>query len=89
MSSGLHSHRILIADVQVHYLSGPICCCDEEGLPAKPGDILTVEILNLGPLPGDEWGFGGVFDRDNGGGFLTEHFPDAAMKFCFGAPSQA
>lgn len=64
--------------VQVHYLSGPIRCCDEKGLPAKPGDILTVEILNLGPLPGDEWGFGGVFDRDNGGGFLTDHFPDAS-----------
>lgn len=27
---------------------------------------------------GDEWGFTGVFDRDNGGGFLTEHFPGAA-----------
>ena len=28
--------------------------------------------------PGDEWGFTGLFDRDNGGGFLTEHFPGAA-----------
>ncbi|KAK9826566.1 hypothetical protein WJX74_003229 [Apatococcus lobatus] len=63
---------------QVHYLSGPIRCCDERGVPAKPGDILTVEILNLGPLAGDEWGFCGVFDRDNGGGFLTDHFPDAS-----------
>jgi len=27
---------------------------------------------------GDEWGFTGIFDRDNGGGFLTEHFPGAA-----------
>lgn len=64
--------------LQVHYLSGPIRCNDDKGVPAQPGDILTVEILNLGPLPGDEWGFGGVFDRDNGGGFLTDHFPDAS-----------
>ena len=26
-----------------------------------------VEILNLGPLEGDEWGFTGTFDRENGG----------------------
>ena len=32
----------------------------------------------LGPLPGDEWGFTGTFDRDNGGGFLTDHFPAAS-----------
>lgn len=36
-----------------------------------------VELCNLGPLPGDEWGFTGTFDRDNGGGFLTDHFPQA------------
>lgn len=42
-----------------------------------PGDLLVVEILNLGPLPGDEWGFTGIFDRENGGGFLTDHFPKA------------
>lgn len=34
--------------------------------------------LQLGPLPGDEWGFTGTFDRDNGGGFLTDHFPTAS-----------
>lgn len=26
-----------------------------------------VELCNLGPLPGDEWGFTGTFDRENGG----------------------
>jgi formamidase len=38
---------------------------------------LMVELCNLGPLPGDEWGFTGTFDRENGGGFLTDHFPAA------------
>jgi len=36
-----------------------------------------VEFLNLGPLDDDEWGFTGSFDRDNGGGFLTDHYPRA------------
>lgn len=62
---------------QVHYLSGPIRVHDQEDNPALPGDILVVEICNLGALPGDEWGFTGTFDRDNGGGFLTDHFPEA------------
>eukprot|EP00898_Chlorokybus_atmophyticus_P003375 jgi/Chlat1/4038/Chrsp26S04090 len=62
---------------RVHYLSGPIRVTDSEGVPAQPGDLLKVEICNLGPLPGDEWGFTGTFDRDNGGGFLTDHFPSA------------
>ncbi|KAK9823995.1 hypothetical protein WJX72_006864 [[Myrmecia] bisecta] len=62
---------------QVHYLSGPIKVSDKDGVAAKPGDLLVVEICNLGALPGDEWGFTGTFDRDNGGGFLTDHFPEA------------
>lgn len=53
---------------QVHYLSGPIAVET-----AQPGDLLKVEILNLGPLKGDEWGFCGTFHKDNGGGFLTDH----------------
>jgi len=57
---------------QVHYLSGPI-----EIPTAEPGDLLKVEFLNLGPLDDDEWGFTGSFDRDNGGGFLTDHYPRA------------
>ena len=59
---------------QVHYLSGPI------RIPtAVPGDLLKVEFLNLGPLDGDEWGFTGTFHKDNGGGFLTDHYPEAAL----------
>ncbi len=57
----------------VHVLSGPI-----EVKGAKPGDILVVDILDIGCLPGDEWGFTGIFARNNGGGFLTDHYPDAA-----------
>ncbi|KAL9269347.1 Formamidase-like protein [Drosera capensis] len=62
----------------IHYLSGPITVVDLEGIPAKPGDLLVVEICNLGPLPGSEWGFTASFDRGNGGSFLTDHFPYAA-----------
>lgn len=61
----------------VHVLSGPIRV---EG--AEPGDILVVDLLDIGALPGDEWGFTGIFSRDNGGGFLTDHFPQAA-KACW------
>jgi formamidase len=57
----------------VHVLSGPIRV---EG--AEPGDILVVDLLDVGTLPGDEWGFTGIFDRENGGGFLTEHYPKPA-----------
>ena len=64
-----------------HMLSGPIAI---EG--AEPGDLLAVEILDLGPCqppqeygdaPGQGWGYTGIFARDNGGGFLTEHYPDS------------
>ncbi|KAL2906420.1 Formamidase [Bienertia sinuspersici] len=68
---------------QVHYLSGPIKVLDEEGVPAQPGDLLAVEICNLGPLPGDEWGYTATFDRENGGGFLTDHFPCATKAIWF------
>src|SRR5919205_857174 len=63
----------------VHPLSGPISV---EG--AEPGDLLVVDVLELGPVPqesgpvaGQGWGYTGIFARDNGGGFLTDHFPDA------------
>lgn len=62
---------------QVHYLSGPI---EVEG--AEVGDLLKVEFLNLGALDGDEWGFTGSFAKENGGGFLTDHFP-CASKACW------
>lgn len=62
-----------------HMLSGPI---GVEG--AEPGDLLVVDILELGPVPqevgeapGQGWGYTGVFAKANGGGFLTDYFPDA------------
>ena len=61
----------------MHNLSGPFRVEDKEGKPALPGDLLVVEICDLGPLTGYEWGFTGIFDRENGGGFLTDHFPEA------------
>jgi formamidase len=57
----------------VHVLSGPIWVNG-----AQPGDILVVDLLDIGALQGDEWGFTGIFDRGNGGGFLTDHYPKAA-----------
>jgi formamidase len=59
---------------QVHYLAGPIFV---EG--AEPGDLLVVDICDIGMLPGPEgqYGFTGVFAKENGGGFLVDHFPDA------------
>ncbi len=64
----------------VHKLSGPFAV---EG--AKPGDLLVVDILDVGPIPqedsgplaGQGWGYTGIFSRNNGGGFLTDQFPDA------------
>jgi formamidase len=64
----------------VHALSGPFAV---EG--AAPGDLLIVDILDLGPVPGEDsgplagqgWGYTGIFPTGNGGGFLTEQFPDA------------
>jgi len=55
-----------------HHLSGPF-----EVKGAEPGDILVIDILDLGPFPDNEWGFTGIFELDNGGGFLTDHFPEA------------
>lgn len=60
---------------QVHYLSGPIAVEN-----AEVGDLLKVELLNLGTL--EDWGFTGTFHKDNGGGFLTDHYPEAT-KACW------
>jgi formamidase len=59
---------------QNHVLSGPI---QVNG--AEPGDVLVVDILNMGPFSGadTEWGYTGLFSRQNGGGFLTDLYPDA------------
>jgi formamidase len=62
---------------KVHYLSGPI---GVHG--AEPGDLLVVDILDVGVLPDSQWGFTGIFAKENGGGFLTEHYP-AARKACW------
>ncbi|MYV97653.1 formamidase [Streptomyces sp. SID3343] len=68
----------------VHQLSGPI---GVEG--ARPGDLLIVDILDVGAVPQDDtfavtgpvagqgWGYTGLFAKENGGGFLTDHFPGA------------
>lgn len=55
-----------------HHLFGPI---EVEG--AEPGDILVVEVCDIGPFRGNEWGYTGIFDTNNGGGFLTDVYPDA------------
>ncbi|RAL24249.1 formamidase [Thermoflavimicrobium daqui] len=60
---------------RVHVLSGPFWING-----AEPGDLLVVDILDIGALPGAEWGFNGIFARENGGGFLTEHYPEAAKS---------
>jgi formamidase len=62
---------------QVHYLSGPI---GVEG--AEPGDLMVVDILDVGVLKESDWGFTGLFAKENGGGFLTEHYPEA-RKACW------
>ena len=64
----------------VHKLSGPFAV---EG--ATPGDLLILDILDVGPIPqedsgplaGQGWGYTGIFAKNNGGAFLTEQFPDA------------
>ena len=67
---------------RAHMLSGPI---GVEG--AEPGDLLVVDILDLGPVqapqefgdaPGQGWGYTGIFARENGGGFLTDWYPESA-----------
>jgi len=57
---------------QVHFLSGPIGVAG-----AEPGDLLVVDFLDIGAFPASQWGFNGFFSKQNGGGFLTEHFPEA------------
>ncbi|EAU33475.1 formamidase [Aspergillus terreus NIH2624] len=58
---------------QIHYLSGPF---DIET--AEPGDVLLVEIQDVQPFEDQPWGFTGVFEPQNGGGFLDEIYPKAA-----------
>lgn len=58
---------------KIHYLTGPF---EIEG--AQPGDVLLVEIMDVQPFPDQPWGFTGIFDKNNGGGFLDEIYPSAA-----------
>ena len=62
---------------KVHYLSGPI---GVHG--AEPGDLLVVDILDVGVLKSSQWGFTGIFAKENGGGFLVDHYPEA-RKACW------
>src|SRR5215218_5881434 len=57
-----------------HVLSGPIHING-----AEPGDLLVVDILDIGPPtgPGNQWGYTGIFSKQNGGGFLTDVYPEA------------
>ncbi|MCT1463754.1 formamidase [Corynebacterium sanguinis] len=64
-----------------HQLSGPFRI---EG--AKPGDLLVVDLIDVGPLSesdnpgelaGEGWGYTGIFASKHGGGFLHEFMPDA------------
>ncbi|MBH3330466.1 acetamidase/formamidase family protein [Pseudomonas oryzihabitans] len=56
----------------VHYLSGPV---GVKG--AEPGDLLVVDLLDIGAKAESQWGFNGFFSKQNGGGFLTDYFPSA------------
>ncbi|KAK0714360.1 Acetamidase/Formamidase [Apiosordaria backusii] len=58
---------------RVHYLSGPFAVTN-----AEPGDVLLVEIMDVQPFEDQPWGFTGIFDKSNGGGFLDELYPSAA-----------
>ncbi len=57
---------------KVHYLTGPI---GVKG--AEPGDLLVVDILDIGAFEDEQWGFNGMFAFENGGGFLTDLYPEA------------
>lgn len=59
---------------KIHYLTGPF-----EVETAEPGDVLVVEIQDVQPFQEQPWGFTGVFDKNNGGGFLDEIYPNALV----------
>jgi formamidase len=44
---------------------------------AEPGDLLVVDLLDIGAKSDSLWGFNGFFSKKNGGGFLTDHYPEA------------
>lgn len=60
---------------RVHVLSGPVYVNGVE-----PGDLLVVDILDIGTFSAHEWGFNGIFAKENGGSFLVDHYPKAAKS---------
>ena len=54
-------------------MTGPV---EVEG--AEPGDVLVVEIQDVQPFDEQPWGYCAIFDKNNGGGFLDSHYPNAA-----------
>lgn len=60
---------------RVHVLSGPVYVNGVE-----PGDLLVVDILDIGTFAEQPWGFNGIFAKDNGGSFLTDYYPEAAKS---------
>lgn len=60
---------------RVHVLSGPV---HVNGVEA--GDLLVVDILDIGTFHSHEWGFNGIFAKENGGSFLVDHYPEAAKS---------
>ncbi|KAL1413727.1 hypothetical protein Q8F55_001509 [Vanrija albida] len=58
-----------------HNLSGPI------GVEAaEPGDVLVVDILDVAPFPQMQWGYTGIFEKENGGGLFACEFDSRAAK---------
>lgn len=57
---------------RVHVLSGPVHVNN-----VQPGDLLVVDILDIGVFDEHQWGFNGIFDKTNGGSFLVDHYPNA------------
>ena len=55
---------------RAHMVCGPIAV---EG--ASPGDLLVVDILDVGPLPGQAWGYTGIM-RPEMGGLLADYFSE-------------
>src|SRR5690606_1670537 len=56
-----------------HHLSGPVGVTG-----AGPGDIIVVDILDIGVFDDERWGYTGIFSKQKFGGFLTDYFPKTA-----------
>jgi formamidase len=56
-----------------HHLSGPVGIAG-----AELGDLLVVDILDIGPFLDEAWGYTGIFSKPKFGGFLTDYFPNTA-----------